>query len=241
MAQTEKKKPNSALFLAADLMALPISLTPVASAWGVPLALLFHSWGTEFFYLVLALTPVLAALTLIVAVRVVRLFLPKLRKGLYDLGLNRGFLSWYLHMALSRSGDHSGLKPILQSFYILKFLYWRAQGARIAFGVNSAMGLSIVDYPMIEVGTGSTLSDEVTLSAHTFVNDRILIAPVKLGNRVFVGYESVIGARSRIDDDVWIGIHNIIVGDKIETGAKLENFAWERGNPKRKYASNPEG
>jgi hypothetical protein len=240
MSENENKKPSRWLFAASDMIALPISLTPVCCAWGVPLWLLRSTWDSCWFYLVLALLPLIAMCSLIVSVRVVRLFLPRMKKGLYTLGLNRGFVSWYMHLALSRAGDLSGLKPLMQSFYLFKFLYWRAQGARIAFGVNSAMGVSIVDYPMIEVGPGGTLSDGVALSAHTFVGDRILIAPTVLGRNVFVGLKSLIGARTRIGDDVWIGLHNIIAGDKILSGTKIENFAWERGNPKRKFASNPE-
>lgn len=238
MTANQKKKPSATLNVLADLMALPISLIPVICAWGLPVYLLRETWSQNFFYVVLALLPLVSSLTLILSVRIIRLFIPRLQKGVFPLGTNRGFMSWYLHLALSRAGDLSGLKPIIQSFYILKFLYWRAQGAKIAFGVNSAMGVSIVDYPMIQVGAGSTLSDGCSFSAHTFVDDKILIAPVLIGENVFVGFKSFVGARSRIGSNVRIGIHNLIAGDIIESGTTIENFAWERGNPNRKFSNN---
>lgn len=240
MKKNEVKKITPALIALSDVLTLPISLLPVILAWSIPVLLIRQTWSSPWIYAALASTPFIAALSLIVSIWLIRMLLPKLKKGLYPLGFNRGFLAWYLHLALSRSGDISGLKLLIQSSILFKYFFWRAHGARIAFGINSSMTLNIVDYPMIEVGPGATLADGVGINAHMFIGDRLLIAPVRLGKNVFVGYKSLVGARSKIDDDVWIGIHNVIAGDIISSGTKIENFSWEHGNPNRKFANNLE-
>ncbi len=237
MAKNEQKNVSNVVMALSDLFTLPVTLAPVVIAWAGPVFLIRWGWSDPIHLAVAVIaSPLVAALGLIVGVRGVRLFLPPLTKGLFPFGWNRGFLAWCFHMALSRSGDISGLKLLIQSSAVLKFLYWRAQGAKIAFGINSSMTLAMVDYPMIQVGAGSTLADGVFMTAHTFVGDKILLAPIVIGKNVFVGYNCFLSARTRIGDNVRIGIHNKFGGDVIPAGTVIENFAWEHGSPERKFS-----
>src|SRR4051812_44226770 len=114
MTANQKNKNSPVLNLLADLLALPVSLIPVIVAWGIPIYLLLSAWPNSIFYVVLLLLPFIASFSLILSVRIVRLFLPRLRKGVYPLGMNKGFISWYLHLSLSRAADLASLKSIIQ-------------------------------------------------------------------------------------------------------------------------------
>lgn len=217
-------------FILIDLVSFVLSIGPGAVAYAVTLCFLRHFWASHLFFLYALFAVVPLVLTFLTVLFCLRLLVPRLKRGVYPLGVNLGMLSWYCHLALSRSGEISGLRPLLQSFYITKFLFWRALGMRIAFGVNTSIGVSFVDLSMITIGRGSTISEGVHIACHTFVGDRLVILPVEIGENVFVGMNCVIGPKTRIGDRAWIGMNNLI-SEGIAADFKLESFAWEHGNP----------
>ncbi|MGE3262083.1 MAG: DapH/DapD/GlmU-related protein [Bacteriovoracia bacterium] len=219
-------------YLIIDLVSFLLSVGPGAIAFGATLLYLRHFWYSPLFplYALLAVLPLVICFLL--AVFCLRLLVPRLKKGVYPMAVNLGMFSWYCNLALSRAAQVSGLSPLLNSFYITKFLHWRALGMKIAFGVNTSIGVSFVDLPMIRVGKGCTISEGVHIACHTFVGDRLLIIPVEIGENVFIGMNCVIGPKTRLGDRAWIGMNNLI-SEGIPADAKLENFAWEHGNPER--------
>jgi hypothetical protein len=179
----------------------------------------------------LAALPV-AAVVYLAVVFAVRLCLPRLRPGSYGLGMSAGMIAWYLHLALGRSLYVSGLQPLLHSFYLTKFLLWRALGARVPYRMNAAVTLSITDAPLVTIGRGTTMGDLVSIYAHSFIGDRLYIEPVAIGENVFLSKDVVVGLGARIGAGAWIGLSNKVFRVELAAGTRLDNFEWEHGPPK---------
>lgn len=219
-------------YLIIDFVSFILSVGPGAVGYGITLLYLRHFWDSPLFPLFACLAVIPLVLSFLLVLFVLRLMVPRLHKGIYPMAVSMGMFAWYCNLALSRAAEVSGLRPLLHSFYLTKFLHWRALGMKIAFGVNTSIGVSFVDLPLISIGAGCTISEGVHIACHTFVGDRLVIIPVEIGENVFVGMNCVIGPKTRIGDRAWIGMNNLI-SEGIAADSKLDNFAWEHGNPAR--------
>ena len=229
---SETKAMPLQLVIVTDLMGGLLAIAPGALGWATSFVALRSTWGSDFaFFAVAVATPLIAALTMIAVIAVTRLALPPMRKGVYRAGLNRGMLAWYCAMALNRASKVSGLHSLIHSSNLLRFLHYRALGARIAYDVQMAIDVTLVDTPLIEIGSGAVIADEVTISCHTFVGDRLVLKPVKIGSGAFVGARTLIGPGAKLGPDAWIGAGNLVAAALIEPGQKIPSFAWERGKP----------
>jgi hypothetical protein len=216
-----------------DIFGLFLSLGPGAIAWAsgfLYLKMIFSLSAITFFFCAL-LFPIVLVVAFICPVFLMRILLPRLKRGVYPMGVNRGSITWFCHLGLSRSAEISGLRPLLNAFYLTKFLHWRALGMQIDYGVNTSIGVSFVDLAMIKIGKGSTISEGVHIACHTFVGDRLWISPVEIGENVFVGMNCILGPKAKIGNGAWIGMNNLI-SDPVAPSAKIDNFEWEHGKPK---------
>jgi hypothetical protein len=218
--------------IATEIVNAIFTFVPAVLAWGTVVVLLRRHWDTEYFWLFLVLSPWIAVLSLTTAVALFRLVAPRLKPGIYPMGMNRGMFGWYCNLALNRAVRVSALWPLVNSSHVLKFLYFRAMGARIAFGINTSLDITFVDMPLISIGKGCTLSEGLAISCHTFVGDKLLLKPVTIGRNVFLGMDCLIGLGSRIEDEAWIGMSNLVANQKLTTGFVLDDFAWDKGKPK---------
>lgn len=215
-----------------DLVSFILSAGPGLIAWAVTVLLVRSVWESPYLFFYLLLTPFPLVISFLFVLLLFRVLCPRLKRGVFPMTINAGLLAWYCNLALSRAAEVSGLRPFLNIFYITKFLHWRALGMKIPFGVNSSIGVSFVDLPMITVGKGCTISEGVHIACHTFVGDRLFVSQVTIGDNVFIGMNCILGPKTRIGDRAWIGMNNLIA-DGIAADAKLDNFAWEHGNPAR--------
>lgn len=215
-----------------DLVSWILTVGPGALAWGCVVLFLRHFWDSEFLLFWVLLAPFVLVFSFVGTLFVLRLLLPRLKRGVYPMGMNLGAFTWACHLGLSRASEVACVRPLLNSFYWTKFLHWRALGMKIAYGVNTSIGVSFVDLSLISIGKGSTVSEGVHIACHTFVGDRLFVSPVEIGENVFIGMNCVLGPKTKIGKGAWIGMSNL-VSESIPEGAKIENFAWEHGNPAR--------
>ena len=132
-------------------------------------------------------------------------------------------------MSLSRCGRMFGINNLIAAFSISKFLYWRALGAKVSFRISSSLTADLVDMPLITIGAGSTLTDNVALSCHSFRGDRLWLDSVVIGKNVFLGKDSVIGLGTKIGDNSFVGIGNMLWRIKLPAGSRIENFEKQYG------------
>jgi acetyltransferase-like isoleucine patch superfamily enzyme len=193
---------------AALVAALPI---PAWLAWG-----LAPVWFTLFLVLLCG--------TLFVA----RLCIPKLQPGQHAFPGSTQAVGWLFHFGLQRIMNQPLWRPMVFSLAGLRWLMLRALGAKVAFGIQSAMDILLVDPSLVEVGPGSMLAAGTLLSGHVIESGQLLIAPVKLGANVQImgqatlapgveiGENTVVGPGSKvlpsckIGSDVFIGLGCIL-------------------------------
>jgi hypothetical protein len=224
------------VLLAADLLCGIFSLTPVAIAWGA--AILFaHYCSAQAWWAGLLLFPLVLTGAFIAAVAVLRLMIPPLRPGKYPVGPNRDCLAWYFHLALGRAIRLGLLQDLIYAFFLSKFLYWRAMGARIPFGVQSSMHVGLADLSLITIGPGCRLGDRVEIFCHVAVGNEIIIGPVRIGRDTEIGARSLIGPYTHIGDNCSIGMGNLLSKTRIGNGVVIRNFEWEHGYRKAPLAS----
>lgn len=222
--------PYAYVFL--DTMSFILTVGPGAVGWSAVAFYVHEIWDHPYFFFLCLLSPFVLIAVFLLVLLVFRLLVPKLKRGVYPMGVNKGMLAWYCNLALSRSAEVAGVRPLLNAFYFTKFLHWRALGMKIAYAVNSSIGVSFVDLPLISIGKGSTISDSVHIACHTFVGDRLFVSPVEIGENVFIGMHCILGPKTKIGNNAWIGMHNL-VSEAIPEGGKLNNWQWEHGNPAR--------
>lgn len=225
------KAPNAGVLLCADLISIPFTLLPGLLGWGTTMYWLTQSEPFFFrFELRLLISPLILCSVFITSLFILRLFLPPLKPGVYPSGLNKMFITWFSHVALSRAAKISALQTLLQSFNLTRYLFWRALGTKVSFRTIASLNVNMVDYPMITIEEGATIGDRVQVSGHSFVGNRLFIGPVRFGKNCFVGVECMVGAKTDIGENVWVGVNNTLFRDKLPDNSRLENFEWEHGS-----------
>lgn len=217
--------------IAVDALGAAASLSPGLVAWSAFLYYVRSYWDASYFTLRMLLAPAVLATAFLIAVRLTRVLIPRVVPGVYPIGTSRRFLGWYLTLCLGHAVRIAGLQPFFFTFYLTKYLYWRAMGADIAYGVNSSIFVTLADYPLLTVGKGCTLGAHVLISGHTFVGNKVVLGRVDIGDNVFVGAYSVVGPSTTIGAGSWIGMGNRLLRDELPEQSQLDNFEWEHFNP----------
>ncbi|MDA9951346.1 hypothetical protein N9D31_02110 [Oligoflexaceae bacterium] len=222
----DKKFKNSTLFLS-DIFVYTVSLGPVIIA-------LYTCWSLRGFseslgFLFFCLLPLVFCLSFILSIFAIRLLLPKLKPGKYDVGLNINFIAWALHLALSRSADFLGLRYLIFQFNTLKYLYFRSLGGQISFDLTCSLQVEMTDFQLIAIKPGCIITTGAFLSGHIFFKDKLILQTVTLEEDVYVGANTWISG-SKIGKGAHLGIHNIIFRRDIPEGEVVENFKYQKGN-----------
>jgi acetyltransferase-like isoleucine patch superfamily enzyme len=205
-----------------DLISLLFSLMPSVAA--LSMTGLFIVQGYSKTWLVLPLAPFVLFAVFIVIIALIRISLPAIKPGRYKRELNKAMISWFCHFALARSAKIIGLLPLLQSFNVTKFLYWRAIGVKASFQIMCSYDIDFVDCPLITIGKNVTLASKVSISCHSDVGSLMFLSPVVIEDNVFIGMATAIGPGTTIKKGAWIGYGNTLVNQVIEENAKLDSI-----------------
>jgi non-ribosomal peptide synthetase-like protein len=124
-------------------------------------------------------------------------FLP----GSYPLWGVYYFRWWFVNSILSIVPvDYLGGTPLLG-------LYYRMLGAKIGKNVHLASDHATA-FDLVSIGDDSSIGTDAALLAHTVRNGRLILAPVKIGKRCFVGNRAVVAP-----------------GAEMANGARLEDLS----------------
>ncbi|NTX41613.1 hypothetical protein FJV41_06575 [Myxococcus llanfairpwllgwyngyllgogerychwyrndrobwllllantysiliogogogochensis] len=219
--------------LLVDLITMAFALPPGLVAWWSCLLFLRWSWDRPGFAAWALLAPGVLAGVFLATCWLMRLCIPRMRPGTYAMELSRDYLAWYSVLCLGHAVRICGLQPFFFTFYVTKYLYWRAMGARIAYGVNSSLFAILADYPLLTIGKGCTMGANVFVLGHVFLGDKVQLGEVNIGDNVFLGAGAMVGPRTTIGARSWIGINNKLLKDTLPEDSRLENFEWEHFNPAR--------
>lgn len=224
-------KPRSAgFYFGSDILMFVFSILPGTLAWGITFATAIHLYGQLPLIVLILLFPFTATLIFIAVSGLFRLCLPRTKPGVYDLAhpMTR---AWYCHFLLGNALYVAGLQPLVYGSQIFKFLYWRAMGAKVEFGIICNLLTRVRDFELVEIGSGASLSADTHIACHTYVGDRLLLGKVKIGRNAFLGMDVWVGPRTIIEEGAWVGTGNKLFREHIRAGQKIDNFAFEHGRP----------
>jgi acetyltransferase-like isoleucine patch superfamily enzyme len=227
------------MLILADVLAYVIAWGPAIFCWMTTFLFIKTVWLETSFLYWLLLLPIVAAGSLILATFLIRICLPKLKPGVFDIK-SKGGRTWFLHFMLTNSINVSGLMPLIYTSYLTRWLYFRAMGAKIDYGVHLSIYARLRDFPLIKIGKGTTLGVGAHISCHSDVGNKVLLGTVEIGEKCFIGMNTILGPKTKIGKNSWIGFGNILLMDRLPDNSKIDNLEWAAGNPKRNKPNNPE-
>ncbi len=217
-----------------DVISLILTFLPVMSAYLLTIYLYLHFHHIIPVLLFIFFAPFIVTLTFIAITFFLRVCLPKLESGQYELRLNKAVLTWYCHLALNRSSKILGLRYLINSFFFLKFLHLRSLGAKVTFDLNTSLDYVIADLPLITIGKNCTLGHNLYISCHLIKGSRLFLMPVIIGDDVSIGMNCVIGPGSRIGSGTRVDFGNNIYGVRLDEGTTLGPNEWFNGPPSKR-------
>ncbi|TAL66111.1 MAG: hypothetical protein EPN84_00740 [Legionella sp.] len=221
-APRKKSQMPTSAFLFMDLISILFSLMPTVIALSI--TGLFIRAGFSTTWWVLPLAPFVLFASFITVIALIRMALPKLKAGRFKRELNKEMITWYCHFALSRAAKIVGLTPLLQSFNITKFFYWRALGAKVSFRIMNSFDIDFVDCPLISIGKNVTIASLASISCHSDIGNYVFLAPVVIEDDVFIAMTVHIGPGTTIKKGAWIGYGNALVNQVVTENEKMENI-----------------
>lgn len=192
-------------------------------------------WADTFLetWLLVALWPVwvvVFTLSLIALLFVVRLVSPKVRPGKHLAPNSPGFWIWTWKFSLRRLTAIVPLSTIIHWSAILRWLNYRALGMKLAFESSMSSDVIIIDPEMTSIGRKCVIGGRTLLGCH-YTNkypdgDKLIIAPIRIGENVNIGMDCVLGPGTEIEDGAQIGTSSILsVAVKVGKGANIKPFS----------------
>jgi hypothetical protein len=130
---------------------------------------------------------------------------PKISRGPY---YSVDFLKWFVHNALTYVVRYTFLEFITPTPFNLFF--FRRMGMKVGRGtqINTS---HISDPALIEIGDHVTIGGSATLCAHYGMGGYLILAPVKIGNKVTVGLKASIMGGVEIGEGAKILPHSVVL------------------------------
>ena len=176
---------------------------PLAAAAALPLAV-FESFGP------LAAAAVLPASYLVFLVGVTLLLsalkamLPPEVPGTSRVFTDRAFFVFLVHWGLEKYVPRPMITHI-QLLTGLRTLYYKGMGAKLSWSSHISPGAQIWNPGLIHLGHLTYIGDFVHLSGHLSQGDKLILAPIIVGDRTNIGAHSNVAPGCTIGADVRIG------------------------------------
>ena len=180
----------------------------------------------------LAISVLAGLLTLIAVVGALSALCPRLVPGRYPLGRGRVFVGWVLRSILRRVLLVPGLKWVLYSSNVLRFLTLRALGAKVAFTASISTDVEILDPQLFEAGANCIVGARCFISGHFVKDGELFLRKVSVGEGALLALQSilapgaVVGPRAVLKPGANLAV-GAQVGEAAEIGlgALVDSFA----------------
>jgi len=171
-------------------------------------------------------------LALIVEVGLLTALCPRLVPGRYLLLKDRVYFGWLFRSMLRRILFVPGIKWILFSSNVLRFLALRALGADVSLTSFVSTDVELLDPSLVCIEPLATLGARVMVSCHYVSGGKLLLKPVRIGTGAMLAAEALlapgvtIGARASIGSRAALGVQ-VTVEEEAEIGgaAVIDSFA----------------
>ena len=190
----------------------------VAAAWVFGIAGAGVGWPGAAFAAPLAYFAFL--FVLVGTVGIARRLLPRAKPGTSRVFVDRDFfaflLTWGLESYVSPFISH------IQLLTVLRVSYVRLMGGRAFWSTHISPGARIWNPGMMRFGHLTYVGEHCHLTGHLSKGDKLLVAPIQVGDRTNLGAHVHVGPGCTIGDDVRIGaLTDIAPGCEIGDGAEI--------------------
>ena len=157
----------------------------------------------------------------VAAVGLMGMLLPKPREGTCRVFRDANFFRFRIHWCLERYVP----RPLITHIQLLtglRTIYFRMMGARLSWSTHLSPGCQLWGPSMIRLGHLTYVGDSTHLASHLNQGDKLLVAPIVLGDRCNVGAQVHVGPGCSFGSDVRIGaLSDIAPGCWIEDSVEL--------------------
>ncbi|MEE2829332.1 MAG: hypothetical protein VX498_09100 [Myxococcota bacterium] len=208
------------------LVGLGVAWGPAGAAAGLLLQGAGDAVGWPRAFLALPFAYLVFLLGVVVTVGAVACLVPKPREG-----SSRVFRDWNFFLFLVHWGLESYLpRPLISHVQLLtslRTLYYRLMGAKLGWSTHLSPGTRISGPALLRLGHLTYIGDHAHIATHLSQGDKILLAPVVVGDRCNVGAHCHIGPGSSFGSDVRIGALTDIapgcwVEDEVDIGPSCQ-------------------
>jgi carbonic anhydrase/acetyltransferase-like protein (isoleucine patch superfamily) len=217
----------------AEILALLFNVFIPGIVWGSSLMITFLLLQTETYWGLIFL-PLVATLIFITVVFAIRIVMPRVKPGAYDLKKDPMVMIWYLHMCLNRSVKSVGLLGIIRSSNVLRFLHLRALGAKVAYSANVSVELELADPMLITIEENVIVGGRCYMGCHVVVAGKLILGTIHLKKNSFVSLGNVLGQGTVVGENATVGVGNYLYRDVLPDNYQLPNFVWAEGSPKHR-------
>lgn len=176
-------------------------------------------WPWAFGFLPLAYLAFLFGLVAVVTL--IRLVIPREKEGTSRVFADRDFFVFLMHWMLESYVP----PPLITHIQLLTFLrlaYFRGQGCKLSWSTHISPGAKIWSAGLCEFGHMTYIGEFAHVTAHLSRGDKLLIAPVIIGDEVSIGAHANISPGVTLGQGVRIGpLVDIAPGCFIHDGAKI--------------------
>ena len=159
------------------------------------------------------------------------IFLRRITPGTYKL-TEPGALRWIIAALLMHLIQRSFLRPYINDFAPMRYLFYRLLGAKIDRTFFFGEDASITDPWGIEVGRNVMIGGYTVITAHSVEGGTLILAPVKIRDNAIIGGGAMILPGAEIGQGAIVGAKALVTkGMRIPAGE-----IWA-GVPARKIGS----
>ncbi len=210
-------------FLLHDLL----YLTCVGLIWGSAFSIGrwgFHQLAPLGWIPAALLSCVLALLGAIGVTALLTALCPRLKPGRYKMMQGRVFYSWMLRALIRRSLFFPGVKWVLFSSNLLRFLALRGLGADVAFTSSFSADVDLLDPALLTVEAGAVIGARCLLTGHFVQSGELLLDRVHVARGALLAGEVIalpgvrIGERALIKGRAALSLQ-VEIGERASIGA----------------------
>lgn len=227
----DRTKTAGYLFFVADAMTLALETTIYFASFAVPVLLLWHLRAAPPLLILLAAIALwwfAALMFVLLLVLIKRALIGEVPYGRFFLTSPKSY-RWMAADRVVKIMVRSPFQAWINENAFLRYLFYRGMGARITTTFLAGNGIKIPEPWAIRVGENVVLGDEAILTGHKVERNTVTLDRIEIGNDVIIGARSMVFPGVRIGDRAMIGANSVVTrGTEIPAGE-----VWS-GNPARK-------
>jgi len=203
------------------MIGLILVWTPGALAAGLLLHSAHEAFGSPQVALFLPIAYLVFLIVTALSVGFMGFLLPSPQEGSAKVFSDLSFFTFLLHWGLEAALP----PPLISHIHLLtsvRTAYYKLMGAQLRWSSHISPGATISGAALLELGHLTYIGEGAHIATHLSQGDKILLAPVKLGDGTNVGAHCHIGPGNHFGANVRIGaLTDIAPGCWIESEAEL--------------------